>query len=206
MRIICPCAYSQPMRGILWTRLLRFFARKKNALLQLPIWSFLCCTWMSVGSFFYVGRFCVSHSCLFIFNIALMPCLLRECKLTRNCCWSSRTLPWWRRTGFHIACIPQISNNSVCIRVCDQGFFFFLCCIYLERVTRRFMFMISWRGSGGGGRCQNQWGEQHTRRFCLECTSFARVGAVGKTTNSYEIWTTIDTNSYEIWQEEVSNV
>jgi hypothetical protein len=33
-----------------------------------------------------------------------------------------------------------------------------------------------------------------------------KVGATGKATNSYEIWTTINTNSYEIRQEEVSNV
>jgi hypothetical protein len=110
VRIVYPYAYSQPARGMLWMRLLRFFARKENALLQLPIWSFLCCAWvsarflmfdfgrkffflcrlvlfsMSVGSFFYVGRFCISRSCLYTFNIALMPCLLRECSLTGNCC------------------------------------------------------------------------------------------------------------------------
>jgi hypothetical protein len=67
VRIVCPCAYSQPTRGMLWTRLLRFFARKENALLQLPVWSFLCCAWMSARFlmfdfggkvfFFYVGWF-----------------------------------------------------------------------------------------------------------------------------------------------------
>jgi hypothetical protein len=79
---------------------------------------------MSAGSFFYVGLFCVSRSWLFTFNIVLMPCLLRECTLTRNCCWSSCPLFRWRRTGFHIACMPQISRNGVCIRICDQGFVF----------------------------------------------------------------------------------
>jgi hypothetical protein len=47
VRIVCSCAYSQAVRGMLWTRLLRFFARKENALLQLLVWSFLCCAWMS---------------------------------------------------------------------------------------------------------------------------------------------------------------
>jgi hypothetical protein len=68
------------------------------------------------------------------------------------------------------------------------------------------MFTISWRGSGGGGRCQNRQEEQHTLRFGLECASFMRVGAADKAMNSYEIWTTVDTNFYEIRQEEVSNV
>jgi hypothetical protein len=64
VRIVCPCAYSHPASGMLWTRLLRFFARKENALLQLPVWSFLCCAWMSArflmfdfgGEFFFLCR------------------------------------------------------------------------------------------------------------------------------------------------------
>ena len=79
---------------------------------------------MSVGSFFYVSQFCVSHSCLFTFNIALMPYLLRECTLIENCCWSSCPLLRWQHTRFHIVCMAQISRNGLCIRVCDQGFVF----------------------------------------------------------------------------------
>jgi hypothetical protein len=64
VRIVCPCAYSQPARGMLSTRLLRFFARKENALLQLPVWSFLCCACISArflmfdfgGEFFFLCR------------------------------------------------------------------------------------------------------------------------------------------------------
>jgi hypothetical protein len=64
VRIVCPCANSQPTRGMMWMRLLRFLACKENALLQLPIWSFLCCAWMSArflmfdfGGVLYVGWF-----------------------------------------------------------------------------------------------------------------------------------------------------
>jgi hypothetical protein len=50
---------------MLWMRLLRllrFFACKENALLQLPVWSFLCYAWMSArflmfdfgGEFFFL--------------------------------------------------------------------------------------------------------------------------------------------------------
>jgi hypothetical protein len=79
--IVCPCAYSQLARGMLWTRLLRFFAHKANALLQLHIWSFLCCACMSArflmldfgGEFFFLCRL-VLFSMLVSFASHVLAC------------------------------------------------------------------------------------------------------------------------------------
>jgi hypothetical protein len=76
----------------------------------------------------------------------------------------------------------------VCIRICDQGFVikglvFLVLCLFGEGASfcTRGSKLTLWRG------------EQHIRRFGLECASFARVGAAGKATNSYDIWITVDT-------------
>jgi hypothetical protein len=147
------------------------------------------CSSMSVlveSSFFYFGWFCTSHVSYALSTL-----------LSGNACWENGCLPEIVVDAFALF----LGDNGLgftlraCLILAERllGFviedlwsrvWFFSCCVYSKRIIGKFMFMICWWRSGGGCYCQNRRGKRHIRRSHLECTSFARVGDVGKLTNS----------------------